>query len=101
MPIPDLSNLPGVSRPGVEGNTLFGFNSTTEPQPNNESICEATVEGKMYKLGSSALTTGNIVYKDSAGSELAEQGFYKTVISNIPKYYQIGKNGQVIDIQEC
>lgn len=78
--------------------TIQSFNSTTEAQPNDESICEATVEGKMYKLGSSALTTGDIVYKDSAGSELAEAGFYKQLNNN---YYQINGSGAVVQIESC
>lgn len=84
--------------------TIQSFNSTTEPQSNNETICEASVEGKMYKLGSSALTTGDIVYKDASGSETAGDGFYKL---NTGKYYQVDSNaagsaaGKVTDIQQC
>jgi len=82
--------------------TIESFDSTTEPQPNNESICEASIEGKMYKLGSSDLDNGDIVYKDSDGSELAEAGFYKTEISNVPHYYQIEPgSGEVVDVEPC
>ena len=78
--------------------TIQSFDSTTDAQPSDESICEATAEGKMYKLGSSALTTGDIVYKDDAGSEVAEQGFYKQLNNN---YYQINGSGEVIQIESC
>ena len=80
------------------------FNSTTEPQGSNENICEATVEGKMYKFGSSTLLVGDIVYKDASGSEAAGDGFYKL---NTGKYYQVDSTaagsaaGKVTDIQQC
>lgn len=83
--------------------TIESFDSTTEPESNDESICEASIEGKMYKLGSSALTSGDIVYKDSEGSELAEAGFYKTVniTTTEPEYYQINGSGGVISVVGC
>jgi len=77
--------------------TIQSFDSTTDAQVNSENICEADVEGKMYKLGSSALTTGDIVYKDDAGEEVADPGFYK-----IPNnYYQINGSGEVIKVESC
>ena len=76
---------------------ILSFNSTTEPEANSETICAASIEGKMYKEGSNALAVGNIVYKDVAGSELADEGFYK-ITGN---YYQIGGSGNVLDITAC
>ena len=81
--------------------TIESFDSTTEAQSSAESICEASVEGKMYKLGSSDLETNDIVYKDSNGSELADEGFYKTEISGVPHYYRINGSGEVIDVVGC
>tara|TARA_R110001583_G_scaffold26479_1_gene95262 strand:- start:1109 stop:1681 length:573 start_codon:yes stop_codon:yes gene_type:complete len=80
------------------------FDSTTEAQSNNENICEANVEGKMYKFGSSTLLVGDIVYKDDSGSETADDGFYKL---STGKYYQVDSlaagsaAGKVTDIQQC
>ena len=81
--------------------TIQSFNSTTEAAV-EENICEASVEGKMYKLGSSALTTGDIVYRDDTGSEIAEQGFYKQLNNNgSTNYYQINGSGEVIKVESC
>jgi|TARA_R110001599_G_scaffold270160_1_gene471097 hypothetical protein len=80
------------------------FDSTTEAEANNESICEASVEGKMYKFGSSTLLVGDIIYKDVSGSETAGNGFYK---AGTGKYYQVDSTavgsaaGKVTDIQQC
>ena len=77
---------------------ILGFDSTIEPEANNETICAASVEGKMYKAGSNALAVGNIVYSDAAGTTLASEGFYKFNPNN---YYQIGGSGNVLDIKSC
>ena len=80
------------------------FDSTTEAEANNESICEASVEGKMYKFGSSTLLVCDIIYKDVSGSETAGNGFYK---AGTGKYYQVDSTavgsaaGKVTDIQQC
>jgi len=83
------------------GACLFYFDSTTDAQGDGETICEADVEGRMYKSGSSALTIGDIVYKDDAGSEVADQGFYKKLNNLGSDYYQINGSGEVIKVEPC